>query len=582
MQFQGNDQKMSNAAIYFHPDGYLTNRSKLMGRQAAGEGFLRGFLNHADIDHLYAYIDHPDHGKVFEQMVRTGGLRHANKPISAITRSALPRLQEAGNLFIPGPGLPEFSWYRRRGNQRAYSLTGVTHTTASYNAMDAIGGLLLAPVQDWDALICTSQSVLKTVQILLGQYEDYLAARFGSNITIPRPQLPVIPLGVECDLFDLPDDRKAALRQKWRQRLGIGADDKVVIFVGRLSFHAKAHPVPMLMGLELAARAMGANAPKIHLIQSGWFANESIEAAFDNAHKKLCPSITAHHVDGRQPDARHEIWHCADIFCSMSDNIQETFGLTPIEAMAAGLPVVGTDWDGYRETVLHGEQGILVPTTLPPQDLGAFYARLHEDDLLTYDRYCAETCLSTAVDVGASRDAFVSLLGDTGKAREMGRKGQQRARQIYDWSVIIDQYQALWRELDERRHQAPVIASRTTPIVPANPLRGNPFVLFGHYATVMMDENSVLVSTGIDKDLINAACHLEMSNIAGSYTRGSLLAQWIYSLIIQSGSGIRLGNIIEAAANNFVDKDQQPAERDGCLRAVGWLGKMGAIKVAHA
>src|SRR5207244_1790203 len=44
------------------------------------------------------------------------------------------------------------------------------------------------------------------------------------------------------------------------------------------------------------------------------------------------------------------------------DNLQETFGLTPIEAMACGVPQVVSDWDGYRDTVLDGVTGYLVPT----------------------------------------------------------------------------------------------------------------------------------------------------------------------------------------------------------------------------
>ena len=569
---------MSNAAIFFHPDGYTTNRSKLMGRQAAGEGFLRGFLQHATIDHLHAYIDQPDHGKYFEQFVRKSGLRHANLPISAITKTALPQLAIAGNLFVPGPGLDDFAWRRRRDNQRAFSITGVTHTTASYNAMDAIASLQTAPLQDWDALICTSQSVRKTVDLLLNDHQEYLSARLGvPGIKIPRPQLPVIPLGVECDRFDHPASQKAALRQKWREKLGIGADDWVVIFVGRLSFHAKAHPLPMLMGLELAARQLGDQAPKIHLIEAGWYANDSIKEAFHEAHNKLCPSVLVHDVDARQPDAREEIWHCADIFCSMSDNIQETFGLTPIEAMAAGLPVIATDWDGYRETILDGETGILVRTTMPPADLGQFYARLHEDDLLTYDRYCGETCLSTAVDIGASRDAFVRLFTDRETRLNMGEKGRQRARAVYDWAVIIHAYQDLWRDLDQRRAQSPEIAPRPSATTPAHPLRGNPFDLFAHYPTTQLDDNSRLFKTDIDRDLIREACALKMSNISGSYTRGSQLAQWIYNLINRSADGITIGEIVEQASRDYRNAQGQFPGRDYCLLSIGWLAKMGAI-----
>lgn len=572
----------SNAAIYFHPDGYTTNRSKLMGRQAAGEGFLRGFLAHANIDRLYTYIDHPDHGKVFEQMVRASGLRHAQKPITAITKTSLPRLAESGSLFVPGPGLEEFSWRRRRGDQRAFSITGITHTTASWNAMDAMGSLLSAPVQDWDALICTSISVRKTVDLLLGQYEDYICARFNAPRPIPRPQLPVIPLGVECDLFDLSVDRKAALRSKWRQKLGIGPDDRVVLFVGRLSFHAKAHPLPMLMGMELAVRALGPNAPKTHLIQAGWYANDSIKNAFDQAHQKICPSVTVHDLDARQPDARHEIWHAADIFCSMSDNIQETFGLTPIEAMAAGLPVIATDWDGYRETVIDGENGILVPTTLPPQDLGDFYARLHEDDMLSYDRYCAETCLATAVDMHASRDAFQALLSNPTLCAEMGQKGRARARAVYDWAVVINAYQGLWQDLAARRNSAPEIVPRSGPDVPANPLRGNPFILFAHYPTHRLDDQSILKRSDLDANLVREACALEMCNIAGSYTRGSLLGQWLYQQISKAPDGISISTLIARAENEFRDSQKLAPDRAACLRSIGWLGKMGAIYAAQS
>ena len=40
---------MSNAAILIHPDGDDTS-PRLQGRLAAGEGFLGGFLRHADVE----------------------------------------------------------------------------------------------------------------------------------------------------------------------------------------------------------------------------------------------------------------------------------------------------------------------------------------------------------------------------------------------------------------------------------------------------------------------------------------------------------------------------------------------------
>jgi len=48
---------------------------------------------------------------------------------------------------------------------------------------------------------------------------------------------------------------------------------------------------------------------------------------------------------------------CKGLICTAED---EDFGLTPIEAMASGKPVVAVNEGGFRETVVHGETGLLV------------------------------------------------------------------------------------------------------------------------------------------------------------------------------------------------------------------------------
>ena len=46
--------------------------------------------------------------------------------------------------------------------------------------------------------------------------------------------------------------------------------------------------------------------------------------------------------------------------------------------MASGLPVVATDWDGYRDTVTNGVEGFLVPTLTPPPGAGSQLALRHQ------------------------------------------------------------------------------------------------------------------------------------------------------------------------------------------------------------
>jgi len=55
-------------------------------------------------------------------------------------------------------------------------------------------------------------------------------------------------------------------------------------------------------------------------------------------------------------------------------SFSETCGLVALEAMASGLPVIAADAGGLRESVRHGENGLLAP----PHDAGAFAAAIIE------------------------------------------------------------------------------------------------------------------------------------------------------------------------------------------------------------
>ena len=57
----------ANAAILYHPEGYDTRRGKLMGRHAAGEGFLRGFIQHAGVDCFFACTETQEHFQQFQK-----------------------------------------------------------------------------------------------------------------------------------------------------------------------------------------------------------------------------------------------------------------------------------------------------------------------------------------------------------------------------------------------------------------------------------------------------------------------------------------------------------------------------------
>ena len=238
------------AAILFEPDAYLLSEPKLMGRQAAGNSFLRAAVAQRDENALYAYTPFQNSAVVFSNLVKTIEPTAITQWIPA-DRTDL--LSQIGTLYLPGPGLSAAGKLRLRAGNKAYSLVGVTHTTASHLAMDAITGLLTAPVMPWDALICTSTAVFETVKLLLNAEVEALRERFGSQIQITLPQFPVIPLGIHCADFDFTEDN----HEMARTALNIGADEVVLVFVGRLSFHAKAHPHAMYLAAQSVAKQTG-------------------------------------------------------------------------------------------------------------------------------------------------------------------------------------------------------------------------------------------------------------------------------------------------------------------------------------
>ncbi|MTW22766.1 glycosyltransferase family 4 protein [Allochromatium palmeri] len=547
-----------NAAIYYHPDGYGTQKPRLMGRHAAGEGFLKGFVQHTQAKELYCYCPSRSMAKAFHEQVKGYGF---HGPVRWVSEERHATLAEVGNLFLPGPGLGPDAWLRRRLDQRTYSLTGVTHTTASHGAMEAILDLVEAPVQAWDALICTSQVVKQTVEALLTEREDYLRARVGAH-RFMRPQLPVIPLGVDC----IERRHDAAARKRLRAELRIGDDEPVVLFVGRLSFHAKAHPVPMYLALDEAARRFGR---RVHLIQCGWFQNDFIERTFREDARTFCPQVQHHFLDGRDPRYRVPVWSAADIFCSLSDNLQETFGLTPIEAMAAGLPAVVSDWNGYKDTVRDGVDGFRIPTRMPAPGEGADLAWRHASGETTYDRYCGETSQLVSVDVKACADAFERLLTDPELRALLGEAGAQRARELFDWSVIVRSYETLWHELNLRRiHKAESVPRVGTH--PAHPARPDPFTLFASYPTSHLRPETRLLATADAKSRYRSL--LDAGSV--SFSDYVLPPAKSLSVVLQHfAEGAELGPLLDSKSAGDA--------RLTLTRAVHWALKYGLLEEAE-
>jgi glycosyltransferase involved in cell wall biosynthesis len=533
-----------------------------MGRNAAGESFLRGFIAHSTSSEFTAQVQRPEHAQHFASAVQSAG---RIEPVKAVGRNSLAALAQASVVYHPGPGIGEHAFHRAAYGHDAWSLCGITHTTSSARAMDALVGLTTAPVQPWDALICTSTAVKDNVTRLLQAQVDYLKERLGITKVV-LPQLPVIPLGIHTADFAFSSDQKAAARAT----LGVSPDTVVVLFMGRLSFHAKAHPLAMYQALEAAAQASGKS---VVLVECGWHANEFIDKAYADAARLACPIVRVVTLDGRKAEDRQTSWAGADVFCSLSDNIQETFGIVPIEAMASSLPVVVSDWDGYKDTVRDGIDGFRIPTVMPQAGLGGDLALRHALEIDTYDMYCGHTCSLVAVDVQATAAAFEKLFNNPELRRQMGEAGRARAQAVYDWKTVIAQYEALWAKQTELRLAAKADAQSNgvKPLAHSWPARMDPFHAFASYPTQSLTLQTLLA-------LVDADAATAMQR-AMAYRQ---LAMVDFAKVILP-TEVEIASVLQAASHPQTAQAVLAGiaqERQAFVfRSLAWLLKLGVLKV---
>ena len=552
-----------NAAFYYNPENYQTSGDGIVGRQSATGGFLRGFIKYGGTDRFFIYADSADVFEKFQRFAVDSGARADQT--AAFLPVTTAHLKQLGTVFRPGPDLGDLAWRRRHFDQRDFSICGITHTVSETMAMQVIGNLMVAPVQPWDALVCTSKCVKGVVERLLADWADYLGARFEHDVQLPC-QLPVIPLGVDsAEMAARADDSDSRLTL--REAMDIKDSDIALLYAGRLNHVEKANPVPMYLAAEAAAANTGV---RLHLIQAGQATNTEVENAFKQAAEDFAPNVKHHFIDGSRDDLYDKVWAAADIFISLSDNIQESFGLTPIEAMAAGLPLVISHYNGYRESVRDGVEGFTVPSSQPAPGAGAEMAFLYDTGFVPSPVFTAAISQSTAVEVPAAALAISRLIEDDDLRARLGAAGQKRAADVYDWRHVARAHQELWTELaDIRAH-----AEESVPPSPNKapfPLAPDPFRPFLAHASGLLDAAATISADGpFDKAIFQA---LYRSDIATPLSA---------VLLDEADTADLLKQIINAGAMSAGDvaKDMTQEKITPFYLTLGWLAKVGLIAIA--
>lgn len=207
-----------------------------------------------------------------------------------------------------------------------------------------------------------------------------------------------IPNGVDLKIF-----ANSASNKQLKKELGIAEKDKIIGMIANLK-KIKNHIFLLEAFAELLKEYKNV---KLLLIGQGFDGDKEnseadIRRFIDN--KGLKNSVM---LIGYRSDISN-LLGIMDIFCLTS--FKEGLPISLIEAMVAGLPVVGTDVEGIRDVISHDKNGYLVPVD----------------------------------DKKSLKNSLLTLLQNESLRDKMGRESRALAIQAYSLNGCINQYQDLF------------------------------------------------------------------------------------------------------------------------------------------
>ena len=218
---------------------------------------------------------------------------------------------------------------------------------------------------------------------------------------VPASRLRCIYNGIDAVHYTVPPD--PAVVQAFRARWQIPDHHPLIGGIGRLA----AGRVKGFDTLLVAAYLVEQVVPEVHVLIVG---DGPRRPFLEDIAKRLGIRRRVHFV-GETQDIRIPL-AMMDVFV-FSSRWPEAFGLTLVEAMAAGKPVVATQAGAVPEVIRHGMDGWLVPS---------------DDPLLMAE--------------GVTR-----LLNDRQTAGRLGRQAQERVREAFSLERMAERIAAVYREL---------------------------------------------------------------------------------------------------------------------------------------
>ena len=302
------------------------------------------------------------------------------------------------------------TWYANEAGRVSQLLHGIPHVITAHS---------LEPLRPWKAeqlgggyRVSSSieQSAYESADAVIAVSAGMRADILRSYPSIDPNKVHVVHNGIDVTAWS------PTSNPEFLERWGIDPNRPAIVFVGRIT-RQKGLPYLLEAAESLPAEVqliLCAGAPDTPEIK----AEVETRVAHLQSQREGVVWITDHLP-------RYEIaalLSASTVFVCPS--IYEPLGIVNLEAMACGIPVVGTATGGIPEVVDDGVTGWLVPIEQLQDGTGT---------PLDPEKYISD--LSQAMTLAVS---------DIEKARLMGVAARERARVHFDWMAIADQTRAIY------------------------------------------------------------------------------------------------------------------------------------------
>lgn len=294
------------------------------------------------------------------------------------------------------------TWYANGAGHIAKLLHGVPHVVTAHS---------LEPLRPWKAeQLGGGYRVSSWIEKTAFEAADAVIAVSGgmradilrSYPALDESRVHVVYNGIDLDRWKPVDDRDTV------RALGIDPDRPSVVFVGRITRQK---------GLPYLLRAAALLPPEVQLVLcAGAPDTPGILAEVTDLVEALQKERSGVvWIDRLLPQPElSAVLTAGTVFVCPS--VYEPLGIVNLEAMACGLPVVGTATGGIPEVVADGVTGRLVPIDQLTDGTG--------------------TPTDPEVFVADLARTLTEVLADPALAAQMGRAGRVRAEEMFSWGQI--------------------------------------------------------------------------------------------------------------------------------------------------